>query len=77
MTGLALVLVLPCVLTQLLVTVGEHFGFAEVMQSEARDSVQTVLLVCISLAINLAVIIWSQARLLTNFRRMALSGGSA
>jgi ABC-type transport system involved in multi-copper enzyme maturation permease subunit len=80
LTGLALVLLLPWLLTQLFMTMGEKSGLlggASVTGPPAEvESVKTGILFCTSLMISLVVIIWAQARLLINFRRLALSGGS-
>ena len=80
MIGLAVVLLLPCVLSQVLVSLAQNWGFGTIIYpagpADGLEAFHSIVLAGISLVINLAVIVWAQARLLTNFRRMALSSGS-
>jgi ABC-type transport system involved in cytochrome c biogenesis permease component len=75
--GLALIVILPCVLTQLFMALLDHFQFVGVSQSGARGDLEilwTVILVCTSLMMDVVVISLARFFLLTNFRRLALSG---
>ncbi len=83
LTGLALVVLLPCILTQLFMALGENLGLmglnttpTRFMQANHFASIRTSIFFCTSLLIDVVVILWARARLLANFRRLAVAGGS-
>jgi hypothetical protein len=74
LTGLALIVVLPWVLTLIFMALLEHFG--GVFPRGQRDDLELVrilIFICASLMIDLAVICLARSRLLSNFRDLALS----
>jgi hypothetical protein len=78
LTGLAVVVLLPWVLTQIFMTLSENFGLLgyvkiRPMQPNYWENVRTFVFVCISLMTNAVVIIWTSAHLLMTFRRQALA----
>jgi ABC-type transport system involved in cytochrome c biogenesis permease component len=74
LTGLALIVVLPLVLTQIFMALLEHFGGAFPRgQRDDLELVRIFIFICASLMIDLAVICLARFRLLSNFRDLALS----
>jgi ABC-type transport system involved in multi-copper enzyme maturation permease subunit len=75
LTGLALVVLLPWVLTQIYMELWQNHVFAPGLPHAEYESTKTSFLAGISLLIDMIAIIWAALRLLGNFRRLAVAGG--